>query len=382
MEKLLNNRTGLIIKQQSGYDAFMPKKLSEEEVNLNIDAEMLRILSEADRALGELKGVTETLPNPNLFIAFYVQKEAILSSQIEGTQCSLDEILQVDQRKFEIKPVTEVVNYIKAMDEGLNELKDFPMNIRLLKKIHKILLQNVRGKERTPGEFKKQQNWVGPAGCNLNEAIYIPPPPDMMIELMGDWEVYYHKESKYVHLIKAAIMHSHFETIHPFIDGNGRLGRLLITFMLCEKKVLNKPILYLSLFFKENKTEYYQMLMDVRFKGTWEEWIKFFLRGIRNTSKEAIQTAKDILSLQQKHTALIKETLSKYRIVLSLFNLICKNPIISIPFACKELDVSYPTVKKTIDALISKGILVKYNDMKRKKLFVYSNYLDILKRGT
>src|SRR4030042_1382300 len=267
MEQLQSDRMGVIINQPTGYSAFIPHKISEKGIVIKWDSELIRLLSEADRALGELKGTTETLPDPDLFIAFYVRKEALLSSQIEGTQCSLDEVLQVDDKTSELKPVQEVVNYINAMNQGLDELKNIPMSLRLINAIHKKLLEGVRGKDKNPGEYKRKQNWIGPSGCTLNEAVYVPSPPHMMLELMGDWESYYHTQKDIPPLIEAAILHSYFETIHPYIDGNGRVGRLLITFMLCEKKVLDKPLLYLSLFFKENRGQYYQLLMDVRFKG-------------------------------------------------------------------------------------------------------------------
>ena len=210
-----------------------------------------------------LKGITKTVPDPDLFVAFYVQKEALLSAQIEGTQCSLDEVIQVEDKTNQLKPVSEVVNYINAMNYGLEKLQEIPMCLRLINEIHVKLLSDVRGKQRSPGAYKKTQNWIGSPGCQLHEAIFVPPPPSMMTELMGDFETFYHKNDTIPNIIKAAILHAHFETIHPYLDGNGRLGRLLITFVLCERKILDKPILYLSLFFKENKPIYYDMLMKI-----------------------------------------------------------------------------------------------------------------------
>ena len=292
MKQVSPSRTGQTIKQIPGnYLAFVPNKINPDgPKGLSYDAEMWKLISEANLALGELNGITKTLYNPDLFIGFYVQKEALLSSQIEGTQCSLDEVLQADEQTGEARPLDEVVNYINAMTFGLDQLEAIPFSSRLIRNIHKTLMQGVRGKEKAPGEFRKTQNWIGPAGCTLEEAIFVPPPPNEVANLMGDLEKYYHAESNLPPLIKAAIMHAHFETVHPFADGNGRMGRLLITFLLCHKNILDKPLLYLSLFFKKNKDKYYDLLMRTRLNGDWEEWIKFFLRGVRSTSKEAAST--------------------------------------------------------------------------------------------
>jgi Fic family protein len=383
MENVTSHRTGTIIRQISGYDAFIPHKLTETDLDLQLDRNMIQLLSEADRSLGELIGMTKTIPDPDLFIAFYVRKEALLSSQIEGTQCSLDEVIQVDENEADMKPVHEVVNYINAMNEGLQQLKNVPMSLRLMNQIHRVLLADVRGAERQPGELKHSQNWIGPPGCMLNEAVFVPPPPDRMNDLMGDWENYYHQKRRLPALIEAAVLHAHFETIHPYIDGNGRLGRLLITFMLCEREVMPEPLLYLSLFFKEHRSEYYQLLMDVRFKGAWEEWIKFFLRGVQHTSKEAVKTALDIRLLAGRHRKMINEKLSRYSTAIPCFDILCRQPIISIVKIRNALNCSYPAAKNIIDALINLDIVHPYEKKrKRNKLYVYSDYLNILKRGT
>lgn len=382
MEKLESNRMGLIIPQQSGYSAYIPKMISDGSLELKLNPRIYKVLSEADMALGELKGVTDTLPNPDLFVAYYVKKEALLSSQIEGTECSLDEVLEIDEGAVEVKPVHEVVNYIKAMNFGLEEQKNIPMSIRLLHKIHKILLEGVRGKNKYPGEFKKSQNWIGPSGCNLKEAIYVPPPPSMMIELVGDFEKYYHIEKELPSLIEVAIMHSQFETIHPYVDGNGRLGRLLVTFMLCEKKILDRPILYLSLFFKENRDEYYRLLMDVRFKGKIEEWIEFFLRGVRNTSLNAIETAKEIKRLMEKHTMLINDQLLMYSMSIPMYDFICKYPIFTIPQLSRNLNSTYPTIKSVVQKFRELGMIGEYEKRGKTMYYSYSEYLEILRRGT
>lgn len=382
MPSLELNRTGNIFRQPTGYDAFIPHKLCENDPNIQVDHKMIQLISEADRALGELIGVTKTIPDPDLFVAFYVRKEALLSSQIEGTQCSLEEVLQVDENVSEIKPVHEVVNYIGAMQYGLARLKDLPMSLRLIHEIHKELLRGVRGKEKTPGEYKRSQNWIGSPGCNLSEAFYVPPPPNMMIELMGDWEKYYYAVTKNTDLVNAAILHAHFETIHPYADGNGRLGRLLITFLLCEKKILQAPLLYLSLFFKEHRSDYYQLLMNVRFKGEWEDWLLFFLRGVRSVSNEAAMTANEIRQMHIRHRVLINEKLSRYKLAVPLYDLVCKSPIISITMAMKKLNIGYPTVKNAFSGLIELGILKPHRMETKEKLFAYQDYLEVLKRGT
>lgn len=381
MPSLESDRTGHVIHQLTGYDAFVPNTLYQRELNINILG-MLQLISEAERALGELIGVTKTIPDPELFVASYVRKEALLSSQIEGTQCSLEEVLQVDENVPEIKPVHEVVNYIRAMNFGLTRLKELPMSIRIIHEIHKQLLDGVRGQERVPGEFKRGQNWIGPPGCTLNEAYYVPPPPHSIVELMGDWENYYHAKIEYPDLVKAGILHAHFETIHPYSDGNGRLGRLLITFLLCEKKILEVPLLYLSLFFKEHRSDYYQLLMNVRFKGEWENWLQFFLRGVRSVSQEASETAKQIRGLHERHRAVIIDKLSRYKLAIPLYDLVCKKPFISISKAMRELHTEYPTVKNAFDGLLAIEILKPHRMETKEKLYAYADYLEILKKGT
>jgi Fic family protein len=383
MEKPVSERFGKLVKQLNGDEVFVPNKIAPDGPEIKIETETIMLLDEANRVLGELKGITETLPDPDLFVAFYVRKEALLSSQIEGTQCSLDEVLQVDKKTVELKPVHEVINYINAMNQGLEALEKLPLSLRLINNIHKTLLDGVRGKDQTPGEYKKVQNWVGPPGCKMNEATYVPPPPGMMMELMSDWESYYHESSNIPLLIKAAILHSYFETIHPYRDGNGRLGRLLITFMLCEKKILNRPLLYLSLFFKENKEQYYRLLMNVRIKGEMEEWFKYFLRGVRSVSEEAIKTATQIKKLRDGHIKLIKSRISKYRMALPLYDLICEKPIITITTAKNDLNTTYPTIKQLFSKFIELGILQPYGESKRRnKTYCYDSYLKILRRGT
>jgi Fic family protein len=382
MRDIQTERVGRIVIQ-SGNRVFLPHKLYPSGPDINIGLDIIKLLSEADRALGELKGITTTLPDSDLFVAFYVRKEALLSSQIEGTRCSLDDVLKVDEKERKLEPVSEVVNYIKAMKSGLENLNVLPISKRLIHQIHKNLLEGVRGEEKRPGEYKHRQNWIGPPGSRITEADYIPPPPNSIDDYMDDFEKYYHQKKDLPPLIETAILHSHFETIHPYSDGNGRLGRLLITFMLCERQVLDEPLLYLSLFFKENKADYYELLMNVRFNGDWEEWIRFFLRGVRNTSLEAIDTANKIKNLQETDRLTISRNLAQYKLSFKCYDLICRRPIISITEAARNLNTNYPSVKQTFENFIKVGILDLYDEtVKRNRLFVYSKYLEILRKGT
>ncbi len=382
MRQLESERVGTVKLQLSGYRAFIPHPLGPAGPTLEISNDIIRLISEAERALGELKGITEVLANPDLFVAFYVQKEALLSSQIEGTECTLDEVFQIDEKTDETKPVGEIINYIAAMNYGLENLKRLPISIRLINEIHEKLLHGLRGNGKYPGEIKRSQNWIGPSGCTLAEAAYVPPPPEKTIELLGDLETFYHADTTHSPLIKAAILHAHFETIHPYLDGNGRLGRLLITFMLCEQDILQRPLLYLSLFFKEHKKEYYELLMNVRFKGHWEEWITFFLRGVRHTSLEASKTARELLALQKKHKDQIQSSTIRNLNADRCYEIFLEKPILTINEAMKKLAVSYPTAKSAIEALIILGIVKQYDKAERNKRYSYDEYLAVLKRGT
>lgn len=383
MDKPISDRAGALQRQPTGYSAYIPKKLMPTGIDFKRDTEYERLLAEAHHKLGELNGITQVLPDPDLFVAFYVKKEALLSSQIEGTQSSMDEVIQVDEQTKTMKPVDEVVNYINAMNSGLGKIATLPFSTRLLHELHVKLMDGVRGQEKTPGEYKTRQNWIGPDGGNLNEAIFIPPPPSITHELMGDLENFYHlDESGIPDLIRAAIIHYQFETIHPYPDGNGRLGRLMITLMLVEKQLIDRPLLYLSLFFKEHKKKYYDLLMDVRMRGDWEEWFKFFLRGVRHTSTEAVTTAKDILKLLNQDRIKVTKHSTKSKNTGVAFDRVCEKPIFNVTALAKDLNVTYPTAMQQVDALIKLGILVEVGNKERDRLFTYEKYLEILRRGT
>lgn len=377
----MENRAGVFVMQPSGYKSFIPHKLPPSPP-IEYDEEMLGLLSEADRKLGRLDGVTQILPNPELFVAMYVQKEAVLSSQIEGTQASLTDVLEINAKDEKREDVGEVVNYVNAMNYGLSRLKEFPLCLRLIREIHKKLLSDGRGSNRNPGEFRKTQNWIGPAGCTLNSARFVPPTVPDMEKALIELENFFYEEDYIPALIKIALIHAQFESIHPFLDGNGRMGRLLITFWLCQQGILSQPLLYLSYYFKKNRLEYYDRLMAVREKGDWEGWIKFFLKGISITSDEATSTAREILQLKAKcEQMLVEQQFSAmHNAVLEdlfLHPVVSKNSILDV------LDVSYPTASKIVDDLCKLGILKDITpDQKRNKKYVFDAYMEILNRGT
>ena len=377
----MDNRAGVFVMQPSGFKSFLPHDLPPEPP-VEIDGEMLALLSEADRKLGRLDGVTQILPNPEMFVAMYVKKEAVLSSQIEGTQASLTDVLEVNAKDDKREDVGEVVNYVAAMNYGLKRLKEFPLCLRLIREIHEVLLSNGRGSNRNPGEFRKTQNWIGPAGCTLADARFVPPIIPDMEKALGNLENFFYAEDNIPALIKIALIHSQFESIHPFLDGNGRMGRLLITFWLCQQDILSQPLLYLSYYFKKNRLEYYDRLMAVREKGDWEGWIKFFLKGVAMTADEATTAAKEIIQLK---SACENKIVSRgWSVVYNiLLDYLFEFPIVSINDAVEKLQVSYPTAAKVIDNLCSLGVLQDITpDQKRNKKYAFMSYMKILNRGT
>lgn len=314
---------------------------------------MLSLLSQADRKLGRLDGITQILPNPELFVAMYVKKEAVLSSQIEGTQASFVDILSAEYNQDDAlrrDDISEVINYVNAMKWGLNALEQFPLSLRLIRQIHQLLLQNTRGSHRNPGHFRTSQNWISPPGCTLNTATFVPPTVPDMEASMGDLELFLYDESDIPSLVKIAMIHAQFETIHPFLDGNGRMGRLLITFWLCQQKILSKPLLYLSYYFKKNRAEYYDRLMDVRKKGDWENWIKFFLKGVAEVAEEATNSARAILHLKETLTDRLYQREGSNPNYQRLLNFLFENPFVKRTDVSEMLSVSNPTAGSIIDA--------------------------------
>lgn len=379
-----DHRAGRYIQQPTGYKAFIPNRLPPEP-SIELNAEMQQLLHEATLELGRLDAATLYLPNPNLFLSMYVRKEALLSSQIEGTQASLDDVLELEAKPESGKRLgdaTDVVNYVKAMNYGLERINSLPLSMRLIREIHSQILSSGRGTEKRPGEFRKSQNWIGPAGSTLSNATFVPPPVHEMKDALANLEQYMHSTSETV-LIRSAVVHAQFETIHPFLDGNGRVGRLLITFMLCHEKAISRPLLYLSYYFKANRQEYYDRLMDVRFKGAWEAWITFFLMGVRDVSKQARETATRIIQLQDEDRRKINESMSKASVnAMRLLEYLFLRPIVTAQVIESALSVSQPTANSLLNKLESLGILEETTKQKWGKTYRYKPYLEILREGT
>lgn len=382
---LESNRAGKIMRNVRGYSAFVPNMLPPNPP-IEIDAEMQKLLSLADRKLGRLDGITQILPNPELFIGMYVKKEAVLSAQIEGTQASLADVLNAPSTNKPIdtssNDVLEVVNYVKAIYWGLEKIKTLPLSLRLIRNIHAILLEGVRGFNKSPGEFRKSQNWIGPPGCTIETATFVPPAVEDMEAALFNLERFIYAEDDIPALVKIAIIHAQFETIHPFLDGNGRMGRLLITFWLCEQQILSSPLLYLSYYFKMNRLEYYDRLMAVRTKGDWENWIKFFLRGVAIVSDESTESAKKILMLRNECGELLRqEQGNAYHI--PMLDYLFEKPYITKKNIAEKLNVSVPTAGALVDAFCGLGILKDLNpEKKRYKTYAFVRYLEILEKGT
>jgi Fic family protein len=343
-----------------------------------MDSEMVRLLSDADRALGRLDGATSVLPNPNLFVAMYVRQEAVLSSQIEGTQSTLEDVLQyeIDARgEDHPKDIAEVVNYVRAMEHGLRRLQELPLCLRLIREIHGVLLEDVRGSHRTPGEFRTSQNWIGPAGCDLAAATFVPPPVHEMHRTLDNFERFLHDTTSLPVLIHCGLAHAQFETIHPFLDGNGRVGRLLITFLLCQRAILQQPLLYLSHYLKAHRAEYYDRLTAIRHDGNWEGWLKFFLRGVFQVSQAATSTARAILDLREIHRQTIAQQMSGSTNGLLLLDHLFEQPLITIRLVERHLHCSYVTASKLVDQFVQLGLLRETTGGQRNRLYRYEPYL-------
>lgn len=343
------------------------------------------LLEDANLTLGRLDGMTSILPDTDLFLYMYVRKEALLSSQIEGTQSSLSELLlfeRADLPGVTLDDVQDVANYVAAMDHGLVRIRDdFPISLRLIREIHEILLSKGRGSKRQPGEFRRTQNWIG--GSRPGNAVFVPPPPGQVLDLMSDLEKFVHADTPEIPaLIKAGLVHVQFETIHPFLDGNGRLGRLLITFLLCAQGILKEPILYLSLYLKTYRQTYYDLLQGVRERGDWEAWLAFFLQGIAETSRQAADTARELRDLFETDRRRIERLGQSAASALRVHQRLQRHPFASVSEAARELQLSPPTVASAIRRLERLGILRETTGKQRGRLYVYDAYLNILSRGT
>jgi Fic family protein len=373
------HRAGRYVSQPTGYKAFIPAPLPPEP-SIEYDGELLTLLSDADRNLARLDAISVQLPNPDLFVAMYVKQEAVLSSQIEGTQSTLEDVLAFEAEhpiEHSPKDVNEVVNYVRAMNHGLQRLRTLPLSLRLIREIHAELMKNVRGQERTPGEFRTSQNWIGGQGASLNRASFVPPPAHEVMNSLGEFENFLHSHRSDVPvLIRCALAHAQFETIHPFLDGNGRVGRLLITFMLCEAKVLALPLLYLSIYLKAHRSEYYEHLMAIRLKGDWEAWVKFFLRGVSETALLATKTAKQILEMREQHRAHFAYNSQ----ALLLLDSLMRQPYIDNNRAKEILRCSFVTASNTVKKLETAALLQEVTGQARNRVFRYKPYLDLFEQ--
>jgi len=371
-------RTGTFINQLEGasrYKAFIPNKLPFE---INIDPELQTLLSKADIALGRLDGVADSLPKDivDFFILMYVRKEATLSSQIEGTQATFVDVLKAEAHIEDLeahKDVDEVLNYISAMNYGLERLKTIPLSLRIIKEIHKLLLYGVRGEWKTPGELRTSQNWIG--GTSIQTAKFVPPPHNEVMSLMANIEDYMHDDSLVPMLIKIGLIHAQFETIHPFLDGNGRIGRLLITFYLCQQGVLRKQLLYLSDFFKEHRQDYYDNLNNFRRNDDIEGWLKFFMEGIINTSEKSVDTARQIRELRDEDLNKVAGMGKSSEKSVALLKALYRTPIVRIKDIERIASISNPNALLLVDKFVKTGILQELTGQKRNRVYSYQNYI-------
>lgn len=380
----MKERAGFYRQNLTGelaYNSFVPSKLPPNP-NIEIDEEMISLLTKANANIATLEAISNKIPNNFLFIAMYVRKEALLSSQIEGTQATLEDILDPMIESNTNQDVEEVVNYINAANFAIETLQKLPLCNRLIREVHRVLMQGVRGQDKNPGEFRTSQNWIGGYGSTLKNAKYIPPCPQDMIQAMSDLEKYINAEDDTDVLIRAALIHYQFESIHPFLDGNGRVGRLLIMLFLMEQKILTTPTLYISYFLKKYRYEYYTRLSDVRIKGNYEQWIKFFLNAVNESAQDAISTIDELSELHNKNETKIKSLGKSIKNILRVFEYLETHPIIDVGKTAKALNLSFVTVSTAIKRLTDLGILVQTKNTARNRIFSYAEYLRILRRGT
>lgn len=374
-------RAGHYVQQSTGYQAFIPEALPPNP-DLVFDGELRTLLSQADRDIARLDAIAALLPNPDLFVAMYVRHEAVLSSQIEGTQSTLEDVLAFEAQgthNDSPKDVEEVINYVRAMNHGLKRLGELPLSLRLLREIHGELMRNVRGSEKTLGEFRTSQNWIGGTGSTLANASFVPPPPHALMDALGALEKFLHEGKSTVPLlIRCGLAHAQFETIHPFLDGNGRVGRMLITLILCEEQALSRPLLYLSVFLKGHRAEYYSHLTAIREHGRWEQWLKFFLLGVSQTARAATRTATDIVNMREAH----RNTLMKNPKALKLLDSLFQQPLVSPNRIAEIVGCTHPTAVKLARDLETRGWLREVTGYERNRLYRYQPYLELFHRET
>jgi Fic family protein len=375
---LVKYRAGQFLEQPDGHRAFIPKPLPPEPP-LALEPDLLRLLERAVAELGRLDGAAKVIPDPDFFVSMYVRREAVLSSQIEGTRSTLEDLLELELETTGRAPASdayEVANYVRAMNFGLARISTLPLSLRLIREIHRELLRDGRGSKATPGEFRRTQNWIGPQGAPLKQATFIPPPVPDMRKALHDFEAFLHRDSPYPTLVDVALAHAQFETIHPFLDGNGRVGRLLNTFLLVHRGILRQPLLYLSYYFKLHRTEYYDRLMAVRRTGDWEGWIGFFLRGVVQTAQEATETAEKLFELRESHRSLILEN-NLGQSGLKLLSHLFQRPLVNIKLAASMLETTFPTASRLVTRFEKLGLLEEITGQKRSRLFRYEPYLTL-----
>ena len=373
-------RAGRYVLQPAGYRAFVPAPLPPRPP-VRMTGVVQARLSAADRALGRLDGTVHTLPEADLFVLMYVRKEAVFSSQIEGAQSSLRDVLAAEARLPSPRGVGdagEVINYVAAMNHGLERLPGLPPSVRLIREMHERLMQSVRGGGSEPGELRRSQNWIGPAGSTPGGAAFVPPPFEEVPRALGDLEVFLHRDDGLPPLVRIGLAHAQFETIHPFLDGNGRVGRLLIAFFLCERKILEKPVLYISHFFKRRRAEYYERLQAVRDVGDWEGWLALFLRGVAEIGDEAVATARRILDLREARRAAVTAGFGRaagngHRVLEALY----RTPVVTVPDVRGIANLSYPAANTLVARLVSIGVLEPFGDRRRNRAFLYGDYLRV-----
>lgn len=373
-EQFTNARFGTLLRQPQDYWAFVPFPLPPK---LEPDWKLINALDLANRQLSQLSGLSHNLHSPHLLIMPFLRREAVLSSRIEGTQASLSDLFFFEAAGKPVgdkSDVNEVANYVRALEYGLRRLETLPISLRLMGELHQILMRDVRGGHLSPGEFRRSQNWIGNPGCTLNDATYVPPPMVEMKESLGQLENFIHAEATYPPLIRLAMIHYQFEAIHPYLDGNGRIGRLLITLLLCSWKILPQPLLYLSAFFEKNRQEYYQLLLSVSQKGEWSDWIGFFLRGVAEQSADAIDRITRLLALHRNYTHKLQSARNS-SLLLRLLDQLFIGPVISVPKAAEVLQITYPPAKTNVLKLVAAGILQEIEGVGGTKLYVAAEIL-------
>lgn len=377
-------RAGVYVDNLTGeaaYQSFKPNPLPPIP-EIEMDEEIVKLLVDANKQLVKLDTASQLISNADLFISMYVRKEALISSQIEGTQCTLDDVLDPEVDANVNLDVSDVINYVKATQYALKLLERLPLCCRLIREIHEVLMENVRGQDKTPGEFRYFQNWIGPANCSLKDARYIPPNVEDMQTAMSDLEKYINENVDYDPLIRVALIHYQFETIHPFLDGNGRIGRLLILLYLVEQGLLTKPVIYISYFFKKNQIEYYDRISEVRRTGNFEQWIRFFLEAVSKASSDSLETIHRLSMLHDANIEKLPKTTRSKDNLRAVFDYIEQYPIIDIKRTAKELAVSYNTVAAAVRKLVEFGILQETTNAARNRVFAYEAYLAILRKDT